>query len=109
MNCQQLASRIERIYPQAAPRDVARLCLLLSNAVGDVDQLADEQQLVSTWQAMHLRMQAATDQHAAVTQELEDLHRRDPREFTEEQVWTLIRAIRVQSQMLELYVGQGVG
>lgn len=105
MRCQQLASQIERFYPYAATRDVARLCLLLSNAVDDVDALADEESLRSAWREMSLRMQAATDQHAAVTEELESLTRQDPQRFTSEQVWTLIRAVRVQSQMLDLYVG----
>jgi len=108
MKCQQLASQIERYYPQAAARDVARLCLLLSNAVGDVEQLADEEALRSAWQEMSLRMQAATDQHAAVTEELETLSSQDPRRFTSDQVWVLIRAIRVQSQMLDMYVGEAV-
>lgn len=108
MKCQQLASQIERFYPHAATRDVARLCLLLSNAVGDVERLADEEALRSAWQEMSLRMQAATDQHAAVTEELEGLTREDPRRFTSEQIWVLIRAIRVQSQMLDMYVGEPV-
>lgn len=108
MNCQQLAGRIERFYPDAATRDVARLCLLLSNAVGDVDALANEEALRSAWQDMSLRMQAATDQHAAVTEELETLTCQDPRRFTPEQIWVLIRAIRVQSQMLDMYVGEAV-
>lgn len=106
MRCQELASQIERFYPHAPARDVARLCLLLSNAVGDVDELADEDHLRSAWQEMSLRMQAATDQHAAVTEELENLTHQDPRRFTSEQIWVLIRAIRVQSQMLDMYVGE---
>ena len=30
----------------------------------------------------------------------------DPRDFTPDQIWVLIRAIKVQSQVLQLYVGQ---
>ncbi len=55
---------------------------------------------------MGLRLQAATDQHAAMTEELESLARSDPRKFSPEQIWVLIRAIKVQSQILELYVGE---
>jgi hypothetical protein len=54
---------------------------------------------------MGLRLQAATDQHAAMTEELEMLAKSDPRLFTAEQIWVLIRAIKVQSQILQLYVG----
>ena len=41
-----------------------------------------------------------------MTEDLEALSRRDPTKFTIDQVWTLIRAIKVQSQILQLYVGQ---
>jgi hypothetical protein len=106
MNCQELASRIESLQPGAEPRDVARLCLLLTNATDDVSKLQDDQVLTKTWREMGLRLQAATDQHAAMTEELESLARSDPTEFTPQQIWVLIRAIKVQSRILNLYVGQ---
>jgi hypothetical protein len=106
MNCQELAARIERLQPHTTPRDVARLCLLLSNAVEDIGELSDQDALASAWKATGLRLQAATDQHAAMTEELEDLARSDPRKFSPEQIWVLIRAIKVQSQILQLYVGE---
>lgn len=105
MNCQSLASRIEELQPQAEARDVARLCLLLTNAVKDVERLSDDSTLKSAWKEMGLRLQAATDQHAAMTEELENLAKSDPRQFTADQIWVLIRAIKVQSQILQLYVG----
>ncbi len=106
INCQSLASKIQRLQPEADTRDIARLCLLLSNAVDDMIELEDEQTLTDTWKQMGLKLQAATDQHAAMTEELEDLARSDPKKFSPEQVWILIRAIKVQSQILQLYVGQ---
>ncbi len=105
MNCQQLAARIEQIQPAALPRDVARLCLLLSNSADDLETLADEAVLAQAWHDAGLRIQAATDQHAAMTDELERLAQSDPKQFTPEQIWILIRAIKVQSQVLSLYVG----
>src|SRR5690606_22555893 len=93
------------MQPQAEIRDVARLCLLLSNAVNDVERLPDDSALKSAWEEMGLRLQAATDQHAAMTEELELLAQSDPRQFTADQIWVLIRAIKVQSQILQLYVG----
>lgn len=105
MSCRELAKRIERMQPNAEPRDVARLCLLLSNCVEDLGDLDDEKSLTSAWQEMGLRLQAATDQHAAMTDELDDLAHSDPRKFSPEQIWVLIRAIKVQSQILQLYVG----
>jgi hypothetical protein len=108
MNCHQLAERIEKLQPAANPQDVARLCLLLSNAVGDFNVLADERDLAQAWQETGLRLQAATDQHAAMTEELEELAGVEPEKFGQREIWTLIRAIKVQSQILQMYVGQPV-
>jgi len=106
MKCTDLAERIERFRPGADPRDVARLCLLLSNSAEDIDLLAEDARLAEAWKEMDLRLQAATDQHAAMTEELESLARSDPQRFTPDQIWVLIRAIKVQSQILQLYVGE---
>ncbi len=62
--------------------------------------------LSKVWQEMGIRLQAATDQHAAMTAELEQLSKTDPNGFSMDQIWVLIRAIKVQSQVLQLYVGQ---
>lgn len=104
--CEDLAARIQQIQPASAPRDVARLCLLLTNAIDDLAALNDDSHLTEAWKQTGLRLQAATDQHAAMTQELEELARSDPEKFTPEQIWVLVRAIKVQSQILSLYVGQ---
>jgi hypothetical protein len=106
VTCQDLAARIQRIQPASTPRDVARLCLLLTNLTDDLAALDDDMRLTEAWKQTGLRLQAATDQHAAMTQELEDLARGDPEKFTPEQIWVLVRAIKVQSQILSLYVGQ---
>jgi hypothetical protein len=106
MNCTKLAEKIEQLQPNAETRDVARLCLLLTNAVSNPDCFQDETVLTSHWREIGLRIQAATDQHAAMTEELENLARSDPKKFTPEQIWVLIRAIKVQSQILQLYVGE---
>jgi hypothetical protein len=108
MTCQQLAHRIQRLQPDAGARDVARLCLLLTNISDDVSKLDDDDMLTSTWREASLRLQAATDQHAAMTEDLETLARSDPREFTPDQIWVLIRAIKVQGQILQLYLGEPV-
>ena len=64
--------------------------------------------LARAWQETGLRLQAATDQHAAMTEELEQLSGLQPNKFGEAEVWVLIRAIKVQSQILQMYVGQPV-
>ncbi len=108
MTYHELAERVEEFQPGATPRDVARLCLLLINHVGDIEELDDEDRLVEAWQEMGMRLQAATDQHAAMTAELEELATGDLSQFTVDQVWVLIRAFKVQTQVLQLYVGQPV-
>ena len=108
MNCQELAARIESMQPDADATDVARLCLLLSNSVASLDELEGEENLAEAWNEMGLKLQAATDQHAAMTEELETLAASDPKQFEPEQIWILIRAIKVQSQILQLYVGHPV-
>ena len=105
MTCQKLADRIHQLQSDASPRDVARLCLLLTNFVEDFDRLDDAQFLCRSWREMGIRLQAATDQHAAMTEDLEKIAGCDPRDFSAEQVWVLIRAIKVQSQVLQMYVG----
>lgn len=106
MHCHELARRIERLQPGADVRNVARLCLLLANATPDVAQLEDDQQLATAWQEIYLRVQASTDQHAAMTEELDSLARSDPKRFSADQIWVLIRAIKVQSQILQMYLGE---
>ena len=105
MSCNQLAERVEQIEPIANLQEVARACLLLSNAVESPNDL-DDGELLRSWREIGLKLQLATDQHDAVTQELQDLAKSDPSEFSKEQIWILLRAIKVQSQVLELYLGE---
>lgn len=106
MNCQDLAQRIQELQPEASVQDVARLCLLLANQTEQLEDYGDTAILQTAWQETGLKLQAATDQHAAMTQELEALANSDPEQFTRDQIWVLIRAIKVQSQVLQMYVGQ---
>ena len=108
MNCQDLARRIQELEPLASTQDVARLCLLLANTHADLRSLNEGESLRKAWQDTCLKLQFATDQHAAMTQELEDLAKSDPSKYSRDQVWILIRAIKVQSQVLQLYVGQAL-
>jgi len=105
MNAQQLATRIERLQPESSPNDVARMCLLLNNSFELLDELEQEDALDQAVREVSLRLQLATDQHAAMTEELEALAASDPEKFTPDQTWVLVRAIKVQSQVLQLYLG----
>jgi hypothetical protein len=105
MNCHQLAQKIEQLRPESTPQEVARLCLLLTNTEFNLDDFQHRGPLEEAWKRTKLQLQLATDQHAAMTEELENLAASDPKSFTQDQTWTLIRAIKVQSQILEMYVG----
>ena len=84
MTCTELAQQIERLQPGASPQEVARLCLLLSNNVDDLAALREQRALHDAWKRTGLQLQVATDQHAAMTEELEDLAASDPRSFSQE-------------------------
>ena len=108
MTCAELAQQIERLQPNAAPQDVARLCLLLTNSAEDLESLREGRALHDAWKRTGLKLQVATDQHAAMTEELEALAASDPQSFSQDQIWILIRAIKVQSQVLQMYVGHAL-
>ena len=108
MRCRDLADRVQSRAPEADTSEIARLCLLMTNLVEDIQTLQDEDQLSQAYRDASLRLQAATDQHSAVTQELEDLANSDPKQFDREQIWVLLRAIKVQSQILQMYIGGDV-
>jgi hypothetical protein len=105
MSCMELAQQIEKFQPGASPQEVARLCLLLTTTVDDLGPLREPRALREAWKRTGLTLQVATDQHAAMTEELEALAASDPQAFSQEQIWVLIRAIKVQSQVLQMYVG----
>jgi hypothetical protein len=105
MSCTELAHQIEKFQPGASPQEVARLCLLLTTSVDDLAALREQRALREAWKRTGLKLQVATDQHAAMTEELEELAASDPQSLSQEQIWVLIRAIKVQSQVLQMYVG----
>ena len=105
MNCSQIAARLEERHPEYEPLEVSRFCTLLANSVDDTQLLEDPKYFDEIWEEVNLRLNAALDQHGAMSEELNDLSNSDPQKFSPEQIWILVRAIKVQSQVLRLYVG----
>lgn len=103
MNCQELATKLAELQPEGSPTDIARLCLLVLNSTKDIDTLHDEERLREACRAASFRLEAAADQHGAMANELENLCGDGPIRFSPDQIWTLLRAVKVQSQLLELY------
>lgn len=108
MTCHELAAAVERLQPDLLPRDVARVCLLISNYVDDLRIIDSDQRLLELWHQMGVRLEAATDQHAAMAEDLQKLADKDPRQLGPAHVAVLIRAIKVQSHVLQMYVGAQV-
>lgn len=86
--------------------DVARLTLMILAQTADPCLLDSDEALMTAWRDATYRLEAASDQHAAVAEELEAVCDAGPVEFTPEQLWVLLRAVKVQSQILELYTEQ---
>ena len=92
--------------PESTTADVARKCLMFLNAVDDPQLLNSNDVFAEVGRDVELKFKAATDQHAAMTSELEQLACSDPRKFSPDQIWILVRAIKVQSQVLRLFSGE---
>ncbi len=106
MKCSEIAAKIEEINPVADARDVARICALICNAIPDRNRLADSEFLLKTWEEVNLRLQSATDQHAAVNEELESIATAGATEIVDAQMAVLARSIKIQNQILQFYVGE---
>jgi hypothetical protein len=99
---QELLQRIIELDPQLSLEDVFRVGYLLTMHA-DSDRLNRADYIKEVWLELSLRLQAAADQQAAVSEELESLASADPQKFKPEQVWLLVKAIKVLSQTLEFY------
>lgn len=106
MNCHQLAEQLASDRPDLSPVEIARLCLILLNRESSPDRLLDPPTRLKAWRNASFRFEAATDQHSAILEELDELLGDAPIQFSPDQLWTLLRAVKVQSQMLELYTDQ---
>ncbi|TWT80103.1 hypothetical protein CA13_15160 [Planctomycetes bacterium CA13] len=106
MTCHELANRLASLRPELQAVEVARLSLLILIQAEDAGKLDDDEVLLKAWKNASFRLEAAADQHAAVAEELEQMCSSGPVAFTPDQLWILLRAVKVQSQILELYTDQ---
>ena len=106
MTCHELAKRLSELQPELSPVDVARLSLMILGQCENQDLLSDDKALMSAWKNATFRLEAASDQHAAVADELDSMCSEGPVQFTPDQLWVLLRAVKVQSQILEIYTDE---
>jgi hypothetical protein len=104
MTCQEIARHLADLHPEMSQPQIAQLCLLVLRTGGS-EPLEDAVAVAKAARAASFRLDAATDQHAAMTAELEAIFGEGPVRFSADQIWTLLRAVKVQSQLLELYAG----
>ena len=106
MYCHVLAEQLAADRPDLQPVEIARLCLILLNREPSPERLQDPKIRLAAWQNASFRFEAASDQHEAIVDELDQMLGDGPVQFSPDQLWTLLRAVKVQSQMLELYTDQ---
>ncbi len=104
----QLVEQLQQQLPNSSDRQVACLAMLLCDRDPRLKCLVDFQAFTSLLDEIQLRMQSIDDQHAAVAFELDQLASTQPCEFEPKHVWTLIRAIKVQSQFVDMLTGSRV-
>ena len=106
MTCYEIANRLSKLNPDLSQIDVARLTLMILVQTPDLRELQADDELIRAWQSATFRLESASDQHAAVANELDAMCSDGPVEFNSDQLWVLLRAVKVQSQILELYTDQ---
>lgn len=94
----QLVHLIRDINPGLDEVEVAQLAHILLLQNPDRERATEEEIL-----SVQLQLTQLEDQLSAVAQDLEMLAATEPTEFSPSHVWTLIRAIKAQSQMLSFY------
>ena len=107
MNAEHLVHEVQALMPNATRFEVLRVACLVGAESGadDLQAAAGLPQLVHD---VCSRWKATFDQFAAVSHELSAIGRFDPCRFSQQQLWALLRSIKVHSQLLQLYTGRPV-
>lgn len=105
MDTMRLLQQVHKALPDASPAESLRMAMLLCQAVEDIDELADATTFERLLQNCTLQLAIHEDQHAAIAGDLDSLASTEPCQFNVQHLWTLIRAIKVQSQLLAFYLG----
>ncbi len=105
MNAEHLVNDVQALMPNASQFEVLQMAYLVSVETDATDR-QDTARLAHLVQEIRPRLRAASDQYAAVTHELSGVGRFDPCKFSPNQLWSLLRSIKVHSQLLQLYMGR---
>ena len=101
----RLHERIDRLFPKAESDLKAQLCLFAYRAKEADCANLDDAELTTLCKQLRIKLEHTSDQYAAVTCELQEMAESDPAKFGREQIWTMLRAIKIQDQLLKLHIG----
>ena len=107
MNAENLVHEVQVLMPHATRGEVLQMACLVG-VESDAGESLAAARLPQLVHEMRLRWKTACDQFAVVSHELSSIGRFDPCQFSPLQLWSLLRSMRVQRQLLQLYTGQTV-
>jgi hypothetical protein len=99
MNLLDIISLTQSLRPKASDEQVVRWVLMMLVSQSSITEGSLAESLTFVEQSNRLM----SDQASAVAEELDSLASTQPSEFCPSHIWTLLKAIRVQKQMLDLY------
>jgi hypothetical protein len=105
MMLHQLIEKLQLQLPMANDRRIACFAMLMCDRDPRLSFLESQSEFHTLLEEIQIKMQSIDDQHAAVASELDELAATQPCEFQPKHVWTLIRAIKVQCQFVDLLTG----
>lgn len=98
MQLSEIVREVEQSLSSEDPKQVlAVVLLLLQNEAFQIDRTPKNHVRHAV-----LKLGSMTEQYGAVAKELESLADTEPCEFDPQHIWTLIRAIKVQSKFVDL-------
>ena len=98
MQLSEIVREVEQSLSSEDPKQVlAVVLLLLQNEAFQIDRTPKNHVRHAV-----LKFSSMTEQYGAVAKELESLADTEPCEFDPQHIWTLIRAIKVQSKFVDL-------
>ncbi len=102
MNAIELLDRLSQLRPELTDEQLLRLGLLVYWKL-PAEGLADSQLLEIVGQTGNC-LRAIMDQHSAIGEELDALAAEAPTEYSPQHLWTLAKALKVKSQVVDLYL-----
>ncbi len=107
MTCSEITHRLELLYPQMSPRDVARFGYLMLVHVGDrtAEELRDEEFFSEVWNRVIVSLNAMSEQYEAACEEMQKYRTKETTDFTMDDIHPLLRTLRIQDRILDFYTG----